>query len=158
MLAACWRRNSVQVASTRFGAGSIPAFEDRPDDAGCELDPEADELALDPPVAPARVLARQPHPELAHLDGCVRATGTAMRIRPTARDQFAVPTQQRPRTDEQRPLSGLPWQQAAKCRQQRPIGLRQLRTSDLTVQHPQLMAEQQNLDLLLALGATAEHN
>jgi hypothetical protein len=80
-----------------------------------------------------------------------------MRIRPTARDQFAVPTQQRPRTDEQRPLPGLPWQHAAKCHQQRPIGLRQLRTSDLTLQHPQLMAEQLNLDLLLALGATAEH-
>jgi hypothetical protein len=26
MLAACWRRNSVQLASTRFGAGSISAF------------------------------------------------------------------------------------------------------------------------------------
>jgi hypothetical protein len=50
-----------------------------------------------------------------------------------------------------------PFKHTAKRSQQRPINLGQLRTSNLTLQHPQLMAEQENLDLLLPLGATPEH-
>jgi YD repeat-containing protein len=68
-----------------------------------------------------------------------------------------VPAQQRRRPHEQRPLPGLPWQHTAKSGQQRAISLRQLRTSNLALQHPQLVAEQQNLDLLLPLGATPQH-
>jgi len=51
----------------------------------------------------------------------------------------------------------LPGQHPAERGQQRPISLRQLRTSNLTLQHPQLMPQQQDLDLLLPLGAKAEH-
>ena len=36
-------------------------LQDRPDSAGRDPDPEPGELALDPAVAPTRVLARQPH-------------------------------------------------------------------------------------------------
>jgi hypothetical protein len=43
-------------------------------------------------------------------------------------------------------------------RQQHPIRLRQLRTSDLTLEHPQWVAEQQDLDLLLPLRTTPEHD
>jgi hypothetical protein len=44
-----------------------PCFpEDRPYGAGGELDLEPDQLTLDPPVPPARVLPRQPHHELTH--------------------------------------------------------------------------------------------
>jgi hypothetical protein len=60
-----------------------------------------------------------------------------MRIRPTARGEFPVPAQQRRGRHEQRHLPGLPRQHPAKRRKQRPIGLRQLRTSHLTLQHPQ---------------------
>src|SRR6266511_3678077 len=80
-----------------------------------------------------------------------------MRIRPAARDALAVPAQQRPRSHEQRPLPGLPRQRTAERSQQRPISLRQLRTNDLTLQDPQLMAEKKSLDLLLPLGAMVEY-
>jgi hypothetical protein len=39
---------------------------------------------------------------------------------------------------------------------QRPIS--QLRTSDLTLQHAKLVAQQQDLDLFLSLRATPEHD
>jgi Phosphatidylethanolamine-binding protein len=48
-------------------------------------------------------------------------------------------------------------QHAAECSQKRPIRGRQLRTSYLALQHAQLMTKQQDLDLLLPFGATAEH-
>jgi hypothetical protein len=80
-----------------------------------------------------------------------------MRIRPAARDDFAVPTQQRPGRHEQRHLPRLPWQHPAERSQQRPVSLRQLRTTDLALQHPQLMTEEQNLDLLLSLRAAPEN-
>jgi hypothetical protein len=106
---------------------------------------------------PQRVLAREPQDELTDLYGGRRPTGAPVRIRPTARDEFAVPTQQRRGLHEQRRLPAPPRQHAAECRQQRPISLRQLRTSDQALQHLQLVAEQQNLDLLLPLGATAKY-
>src|SRR5205809_6275238 len=116
MLAACWRRNSAPARLDALRCRlDLRLLEDRPHSARRQPDAERGQFALNPPITPARVLARQPHNELAYLDGRLRATGTAMRIRPTARDQFAVPTQERPRSDEQRPLPGLPWQHAAKC-------------------------------------------
>jgi hypothetical protein len=81
----------------------------------------------------------------------------ADRIRPAACDKLAVPTQNRCRRHEQRPLPSPLWQHLPERRQQRPISLRQLRTSDLTLQHLQLMAEQENLDLLLPLRTTPKH-
>ena len=80
-----------------------------------------------------------------------------MRVRPVARNELAVPAQQRRRRHEQRPLPRLPWQHTAECSQQRPISQRQLRTTNLPLQHPQLVAQQQNLDLFLPLRATPQH-
>jgi hypothetical protein len=80
-----------------------------------------------------------------------------MRIRPTAGDQLPMPAQHRPRRDEERPLPRRSRQHAAERRQQHPIRLHQLRTSNLELQHQQLMTEQQDLDLLLPLRPQAEH-
>ena len=52
----------------------------------------------------------------------------------------------------------MPLQRSAERRKQRPVSLRRLRTRKLTLQHPQLMPEQQDLDLLLPLRAKAEHD
>jgi hypothetical protein len=68
-------------------------LENRPDGARRQLDAEADQFALDPPVAPARILAREPHDELTYLNRRPRPTGPTMRIRPAARDEFPMPTQ-----------------------------------------------------------------
>jgi hypothetical protein len=137
MLAACRRRNSVQLVSRRFWSRLDPRLlEDRPDGARRQLDSEPEQFALDPPVAPARILPGQANHQLTHLVLRRRATGTPVRIRPTARDELTMPTQQRPKRHEQRPLPDVPWQYAAERSQQRPVSRRQLRTSDLALQHP----------------------
>src|SRR6266545_4401330 len=106
----------------------------------------------------ARVLPRETHDKPANLDGSRRPARTAMRKRPAARDQLPMPAQYRRRCHHERPLPRSPWQHPAERRQKRPISLRQLRTSDLTLQHPQLMAQQQDLDLLLPLRTEAEND
>ena len=51
MLTACWRRNSAQLGSSRIRRWLDPRLpEDRPDRTRGELDPEPDQLALDPPI------------------------------------------------------------------------------------------------------------
>jgi hypothetical protein len=158
-LAACCRRNSVQVSSSRLGAGSIPASpQDRPDGARRELDPESDQLALNPPVAPTRVLAREPHHQLAQVQGRSGATRTPMRVRPATRNKLTVPAQHRPRRRERRSPPRLPRQHATERGKKRPVSLRQLRTSDLPLKHSQLVAEEKDLDLLLPLSPTPEHD
>ena len=52
----------------------------------------------------------------------------------------------------------MPRQHTAERREQRPISRREPRPSDLTLQHAKLVAQQQDLDLLLPLGATPEHD
>ena len=54
-----------------------------------------------------------------------------MRIRPPACHQLPMPAQQRRRRDKRRPTPRLPRQHSAERRQQRPVRLRQLWTSDL---------------------------
>src|SRR6266487_6234776 len=68
-------------------------LQNRPDRARGQLDPKPDQLALDPPVAPARVLPREPHHELTDLRSSRWPARTAMRVRPAAGDQLAMPTQ-----------------------------------------------------------------
>jgi uncharacterized membrane protein YbhN (UPF0104 family) len=69
--------------------------------AGRDPDPEADQLALDAPVAPGRVLlsqAKHQHPHV-RVDG--RPTRSGVRVRPVPGEQLPVPAQQRRRGDEE---------------------------------------------------------
>jgi hypothetical protein len=99
----------------------------RRDQTGCQQyladrrrrdgDPDALELANDPPVSPVRVLVGEPQDlrSQRHLER--RPAGLSVRIRPAASDKLVVPTQQRLRLDrEARP--GRPRQRAAQRRQQ----------------------------------------
>lgn len=135
-------------------------LQDRPHCARGELDAEADQLTLDPTVAPTRVLAGEAQHKLTHVSRRCWPAGTTMRIRPTARDEFAVPAQKRRWRHEGRSPPRLSRQHPAERSQQRAVSLRQLRTSDLTLQHAQLMTQQQDLDLPLPLPlrAKAEHD
>ena len=61
-------------------------LQDRPDSAGRDPDTEPGELALDPAVAPTRVLPGQPHDQRPQISvGCGPA-GPPMRIGPAARE------------------------------------------------------------------------
>ena len=77
MLAACWRRNSARSPQAAWVPVRSGLAQDRPHRARRELDPESNQLALDPPVAPTRVLPRKPNDDLTHLGRRRRATGTA---------------------------------------------------------------------------------
>src|SRR6266508_1130677 len=80
-----------------------------------------------------------------------------MRIRPTAGDQVAVPAQERVRPHgEARP--GRPWQRAAQRRQQRPISSGQLWRCSLPPQNRQLVAEDEDLQLLRATRPSEQPN
>jgi hypothetical protein len=57
-------------------------------------------LADDPLVAPARILARQAKNQLTDL-AADRGPADSTRVRPAARDETAVPTQQRRRRNEE---------------------------------------------------------
>jgi hypothetical protein len=69
-----------------------------------------------------------------------------------------MPAENGCRLHKQRAPPRLPRQRPTERRHKRPISLRHLRTSDLTLQHPQLVPQQQDLDLLLPLRTTPEHN
>jgi hypothetical protein len=60
--------------------------QDPPDRARRDPDPEPDQLAMYPPVAPRRVLARKSQYELPQLRARRRPAGPPWRIRPPARD------------------------------------------------------------------------
>ena len=64
-IACAWlRRKAAQVWRSRSGRGLDPVgLEDLPDRGGGDLDPEGGQLAVDSPVAPARVLPGQAQDE-----------------------------------------------------------------------------------------------
>jgi hypothetical protein len=73
-------------------------LQDRPNGAGGDPDTESCELALDPPVAPAGVLAREPQDQRADIRIGRGPARPPTRMSPTPRDQRAVPA-----TDRLRP-------------------------------------------------------
>lgn len=132
--------------------------QDRPDRASRELETETDQLALDPPVPPARVLPRKPHDELPNLGTRRGPAGTTVRIRPAARNQIAMQAKQRRWRHKRRPPPRPPRQHSTEGSQQRAVGRRQRRPRDLPLEHSQPVAQQQNLDLLLPLRAEPKHD
>ena len=115
-------------------------------------DAELAQLADDPHVAPARVLARETHDQLAHLSADRRPAGTAVRIRPAAGDQPPMPAQQRLRPDqEDAPRAAR--QHPAQRRKQQPVVRLEPRPADLPAQDRQLVPEHENLELLRPITA-----
>jgi hypothetical protein len=69
-----------------------------------------------------------------------------------------MPTKQRRRRHKRRPPPRPPRQHPIEGRQQRPVSRRQHRPADLPLEHTQLVAQQQDLDLLLTLRAKPKHD
>ena len=109
--------------------------------------PELAQLADDPPVAPARVLAREPQNQLLEFRVERRPTEPTARVGPAAGHQPAMPAQQRLRADrERRPRRSR--QRPAQRREQRAISRARSRPSELAPRDRELVAEHQDLDLL----------
>src|SRR5205823_9074258 len=86
-VAACWRRNERQSCWSRSGAGGTPDSQDVAYQRGGDADAKFVQLADDPDIAPAGVLAHHSQDEFAHLAGDRRSAGTPVRVRPVARDE-----------------------------------------------------------------------
>src|SRR6266545_3685083 len=113
--------------------------------------PETLELADDPFVSPVRVLPGETKDQPAERGLERRSPGPPVRVSPPAGDQLAVPAKQRIWLErEGRPTpSG---ERAAQRRQQRAIRSRRHRSRRLSAEDRQLMAEDEDLQLLRATG------
>jgi hypothetical protein len=111
--------------------------------------PETLELADGPFVSPVRVLPREPKDQLAERALERWPSRLPVRVRPPSGDQLAVPAKQRLRPErEGRP--GCPRERAAQRRQQCSISPRQRRPRGLTAEDRQLVAKDEDLQLLRA--------
>jgi hypothetical protein len=105
------------------------------------------QLAHDPKVTPAWVLAGQAEDQLPHLTPDRRPPWAPVRIGPAARDHPTVPTQQRLRPHREG-VPAAPRQQPAQRRKQQPIVRLEARPADLPPKNRQLMPEHENLQFL----------
>jgi len=118
------------------------------------LDPELLELALDAPIAPARVLTGQLQDQRNHIASEPRAPTSTVGLRPFAGHQPPVPPQDRVRGHEKdRPAPAR--ERATQQRQQRTIGGLELGALDLAAQHLELVAQHRDLDVFGVLAAEA---
>ena len=98
-------------------------------------------------MSPARILACQPQHEGPHLGWHGRASAVAGRLLPLPAHERSMPAQQRARGDQTR-RTGVAWQVAGCRRKQRTIGSAKLRVRDLAAQDLELVAQDQQLDVL----------
>ena len=121
------------------------ALQDRPDARRGDRDAHGGELAVDPPVAPGRVLLRQPEDERRGSCGDGRSTRPAMWVGPALGDEVTVPAQQGCRLDEEASLAPAR-EQSPQSGQHRPVGRLQRRTVDLASEDRHLVAQHDDLD------------
>jgi hypothetical protein len=118
---------------------------------------ELAQLANDPEVAPARVLARQAEDQLPRLTPDRRTSGTPVRIRPAAGYQPAMPAQQRLRPHQER-VPAMTRQHPAQRYKQQPIVRLETRLTGLPAKNRQLVPKHENLQLLRPITPAEEHN
>ncbi len=127
------------------------------DEARRDVDPELAQLTDDPLIAPARVLPGEAHDQLAYLMADRWPSGLAVGIRPLVSDQPAMPAQERLRPHEKDAPTAAR-QRAAQCCEQEPIVGFKPRLADLPAKDRQLVAQHENLELLLTIAAGDEHD
>jgi hypothetical protein len=111
---------------------------------------------LDALVAPARVLLGETDDQLLDVMVERRSPLSMTRVRPGARDEAAVPAQQRLGLHEEARPAG-PRQRPANRREQGTVGGLEPGTCDLAAQDCELVAEYQDLQILGGLAAGQQH-
>jgi hypothetical protein len=137
------------VVTIGCGLDPVP-LEDLPHGGRGDLDTEGGEgFAVDAPVAPPAILLRQSQHQGHDRPAGGRPAGAfgSGDARVTSADQVPMPTQDRVRGDDQLQLG--PRQPVQQRGQEPPALTRQPRPVDLTLQHGELMAQHQNLDVLV---------
>src|SRR5664280_2899103 len=111
-------------------------------------DAELPELALHPDTTPARVLPGEPQDERTDLRidrRPARPTGPA--VRPLPPYELAVPAQERRRGDEEGDPA-VTRDRTTRRREQDPVDGPELRSARRPLQHPELVAEDEDLEVL----------
>jgi hypothetical protein len=139
----CAQERSPGESASRAGRAEARLMEDLLYRRGGDGDAEAVQLAGDPLVAPARILAREAKHQLADLPADRRPAAPTV-VGPTAVDESSVPAQQRRRRNHERPPARSR-QQPTRSSQKDTIGLRQLRTICLPTKYRQLMPQHDDL-------------
>ena len=147
----CPQEGTPGEPGTRAGRAEPCFAQDLLHRRGRHSQPEAVQLAGDPLVAPARVLARQAKHQFADLAADRRSTAPTG-VRPAASDEAAVPAQQRRRRNQKRPPT-RPRQQPTRRSKEDPVGRCQPRPTRLPTKHRQLMSKDDDLQLLEVLRA-----
>lgn len=131
--------------------------EDVADRARRDANAELAQLAGDPQVAPARVLASEPDDQLAYVPADRRPAWVTARIGPAASDKPAMPRPERLRPHRER-SPRVAGKHPAECREQDPVLGLEARPSDLAAKNRQLVVEHENLELLRSIPAAEEHD
>jgi hypothetical protein len=152
--------NSKKLRPRRSGASrrrtEAMLSQQRPDRGGTDPDAELAQLPTDPHAAPPGILPGHLQDERCGLRVDRRPAGSAfLAVGPLALDQCAVPAQQRLGRDEQRcpPLSG---EHPAGGSEQDPVGCGELGATGLAAQHPKLMPQDEDLQVLGAVVSVWE--
>ena len=120
------------------------------------METELEQLARDPLVAPARVLARKLQHEFPQRSVRRWTADPALRVRPPPAHELAMPTQKGRRRHHE-PVPAPLREQSRERRDERTIGGPKPRSPLLTSQNRELMPQQHQLHVLGELGsATAD--
>jgi hypothetical protein len=123
------------------------AAEGHSDRGGRDAHPEPEQLALEALVAPAWVLGGQAHDQRLQVRIKWWTPVSARWVGPGAGDQAAMPSQQCLGGDKEAGPAGS-WQRAADRGEQCPIGGFEPGSWGLAAQHGELVAEDQELEVL----------
>ena len=131
--------------------------QDSPDGGGADLVAEAGEFAVDASVSPGRVLGGQAHDQGAQAGGDGGSTGPDGLGGPAAGDELAVPAQDGGRGDEQ-PEASAVGEQSGEGGDQGAVGPAHPRARCASLEHGELVAQDQDLDVLGGVGSGAQHD
>ena len=152
---ACRRKNARQLRQGAPRRGPKARLcEQAANRARREGDAELQQLARDPLVSPARVLPRKPKHRLLLFGVERRAARPSGGLGPPAPHQLAMPAQQRLRCQRE-PVPPPIGKQTRERGDESTIGGLELRALASPAQHRELMAQDNQLEVLVELAAAA---
>jgi hypothetical protein len=136
----------------------MPAFvQDGPDGGGADPVAEADGVAVDASVSPGGVLGGQAEDQGAQAGGDGGSTGSGRLRGPAAGDQLAVPALDGGRGDEQT-VASAGGEQSGERGDEGAVGPRRPRAWRASLENGELVAQDQDLDLLARVGPGVQHH
>src|SRR6266511_332485 len=131
-----------------------PSGEKAADARRRDAEAELGQLAADPPMAPARILAREPQHQLANLSRERRPSSPSGGLPPLPAHERAMPTKQRPRRHQQ-DAQRRPRQVTSDGRQQGSISCATLLPRNLAAENLELVTQHKQLDVFHLQAAAA---